>query len=78
MFKASIRRLILKLIERDEKQSSIVDVIGVSRQTINEWVSKKEEEINMQSAANQDIGRQGYSIINDNQVVAYTIIYQQC
>ena len=37
---ASMRRVALKLIKRGEKQSSVADVIGVSRQTISEWVSK--------------------------------------
>ena len=67
MFKASMRRVILKLIKRGEKQSPVADVIGVSHQTISEWVSTKEEEINMQPAANQELGRQrSHRIINDN------------
>ena len=37
---ASMRRVALKLIKRGEKQLSVADVIGVSRQTISEWVSK--------------------------------------
>ena len=37
---ASMRKVALKLVKRGEKQSSVADVIGVSRQTISEWVSK--------------------------------------
>ena len=37
---ASMRKIALKLVKRGEKQSSVADVIGVSRQTISEWVSK--------------------------------------
>ena len=47
MLKASMGRVALKLTKRDQKQLSVTDVIGVSRQTIGKWVSKKEEEINM-------------------------------
>ena len=36
----SMRKVALKLVKRGEKQSSVADVIGVSRQTISEWVSK--------------------------------------
>ena len=37
---ASMRKVALKLVKRGEKQSSVADVIGVSRQTISEWLSK--------------------------------------
>ena len=67
MLKASMGRVALKLTKRDQKQLSVTDVIGVSRQTIGKWVNKKEEEINMQLASNQEVRRQGHSIINDNQ-----------
>ena len=41
MFKASMRRVILKLIKKGEKQLFVADAIGASRQTISKWVSKK-------------------------------------
>ena len=37
---ASMRKVALKLVKRGEKQSSVADVIGVSRQTVSEWVNK--------------------------------------
>ena len=36
---AFMRKVALKLVKRYEKQSSVADVIGVSRQTISEWVT---------------------------------------
>ena len=37
---ASMRKIALKLVKRGEKQKAVADIIGVSRQTISEWVSK--------------------------------------
>ena len=37
---ASIRKIAIKLVKRREKQASVADLIGVSRQTISGWVSK--------------------------------------
>ena len=37
---ASMRKIALRLVKRGEKQASVADLIGVSRQTISEWVSK--------------------------------------
>ena len=38
---ASIRKVALKLVKRGESQSSVAELIGVSRQTVNEWVRKE-------------------------------------
>ena len=37
---ASMREIALRLVKRGEKQASVADLIGVSRQTISEWVNK--------------------------------------
>ena len=37
---ASMREIALRLVKRGEKQASVADLIGLSRQTISEWVSK--------------------------------------
>ena len=38
---ASMRKIALKLVKRGESQLSVGELIGVSRQTINEWVNKE-------------------------------------
>ena len=37
---ASLRKVAIKLVKRGEKQVAVADLIGVSRQTISEWVKK--------------------------------------
>jgi predicted transcriptional regulator len=38
---ASMRKIALKLVKRGESQLSVAELIGVSRQTVNEWVNKE-------------------------------------
>ncbi|WHA07602.1 helix-turn-helix domain-containing protein (plasmid) [Candidatus Megaera polyxenophila] len=38
---ASMRKIALKLVKRGESQSSVGELIGVSRQTVNEWVRRE-------------------------------------
>ena len=67
---ASMRKIAIKLVKRGEKQASVADLIGVSRQTISGWVSKNKRG-DKYAISGKPSGRKTgeHRIIQDNQAV---------